>query len=310
MEIKNVLVCGRGAVGALMGNILFESLGPDHFAFGVDEARKERYESSPLIINGKPVKFPYITAQSKWPKADLVLFFTKYGGLKSAMETAAPFIGEDTILMSGINGIASEDDLKARFPQSTVIRTIAQEMDSRYADNEVHYTQKGKLVFGLENEKDQEALDAVKALFDKAGLPYVISKDIVLDQWNKLMANCGLNQTSAAFDAPYGKILNDPQILSIFTDAMKEVKTVANAMNIPLSDEMVDYWVNSLKTYDPDSMPSMRQDVLAGRQTEEALFSKTVVPLAQKLHIQTPVLSMLMEKIDAIDAANAAKNQK
>ncbi|MCF0245828.1 MAG: hypothetical protein HUJ55_03290, partial [Ileibacterium sp.] len=97
---------------------------------------------------------------------------------------------------------------------------------------------------------------------------------------------------------------------SIFTDAMKEVKTVANAMNIPLSDEMVDYWVNSLKTYDPDSMPSMRQDVLAGRQTEEALFSKTVVPLAQKLHIQTPVLSMLMEKIDAIDAANAAKNQK
>ncbi|MCF0260537.1 MAG: ketopantoate reductase family protein [Erysipelotrichaceae bacterium] len=314
MEIKNVLICGRGAVGSLMGKILFDALGKDHVVFAVDEKRKQRYEKNPLIINGQPADFKYISPEDKWTKANLALFFTKYGGLKEAMETAAPFIGPETILMSGINGIISEDDLRARFPQNTVIRTIAQKMDSRYTGSEVTYSVKGELVFGLENDqkndpKAQEALKAVQELFDKAELPYILSKDIVKDQWSKLMANCGLNQTSAAYDAPYGKILHDPAILKVFVDAMEEVRAVANAMGIDLTEEMVKDWVQSLETYDPNSMPSMRQDVLAGRQTEEALFSKTVVPLGKKLGVPTPVLEMLMEKIDAIDAANAAKKQ-
>ncbi|MCF0259254.1 MAG: ketopantoate reductase family protein [Erysipelotrichaceae bacterium] len=314
MKIENVLICGRGAVGSLMGKILTDSLGNGHVAFAVDEKRKERYEKDPLTINGKTADFTYITPDDKWPKAGLALFFTKYGGLKEAMETAAPFVGPDTILMSGINGIISEDDLKARFPENIVIRTIAQKMDSRYAGDEVTYSVKGELVFGLEkdqkkNPKDQEAMKAVETLFDKAGLPYIVSADIVKDQWSKLMANCGLNQTSAVYNAPYGRILHDPAILKVFVDAMEEVRAVANAMGIELTEEMVQDWVRSLETYDPASMPSMRQDVLAGRQTEEALFSKTVVPLGRKLGVPTPVLEMLMEKIDAIDAANAAKKQ-
>jgi len=52
-----------------------------------------------------------------------------------------------------------------------------------------------------------------------------------------------------------------------------------------------------------EGMPSMRQDIIAHRKTELSLFSGTVVPIAKKLGIQTPVLEDLARRIRAIEAA-------
>ena len=46
----------------------------------------------------------------------------------------------------------------------------------------------------------------------------------------------------------------------------------------------------------------MAQDIKAHRKTELALFSGTIVPMAQELGIQTPVLSDLMNKIQRLES--------
>lgn len=84
-------------------------------------------------------------------RQDLILIASKYGALPMVMEEIAPFVDKNTILMSAINGIVSEDDLRRRFPENVVLRTIAQKMDSVYSGNQMNHTQTGELVFGADD---------------------------------------------------------------------------------------------------------------------------------------------------------------
>lgn len=303
--IEKVLVFGRGAVGLTLGQILFEHLGPEHFAFGCNAARREKYEKDPVKINGKPVVFPYTDDPEAFGKADLILFFTKYSALPAVMEEAAPFMDEHTILMCGTNGILSESDLRKRFPENITLRTIAQKMDSVYADNQLTFENYGELVFGEDGEGQHDAAMAVKALFDACHFPYIESAQIVKDQCSKLMVNCGINQICAAFGLNYGDVASDPRWNAMFREAMEEARAVLNQDGAGLEEEQVLSWLEAEKKFAPEGMPSMAQDVKAGRPTELILFSGTILPMARQSQTAVPVLQDFYDRIAAIDADNA-----
>lgn len=61
---------------------------------------------------------------------DLLIVGVKFGGLKAAIEEAAPFVTAQTVILSLLNGIASERVLQQAFPQAKVLYCIAQGMDA------------------------------------------------------------------------------------------------------------------------------------------------------------------------------------
>jgi len=314
--IKKVLIAGRGSVGITEGLILNDALNEDrtnddqsakvNFAFVADPERINRYRNEPLIVDGKPVFFPYVSKEEEFGKADLILIASKYGALPMVMEEIAPFVDKNTILMSAINGIVSEDDLRRRFPENAVLRTIAQKMDSVYSGNQMNHTQTGELVFGADDPSQHEAQEKVRELFERCHLPYVLSEDILYDQWNKLMLNCAINEICAAYDAGYGDVMNQPELFELFMKSMEEVRQTAIAARIDLKAEELGKWVDAIKKLAYDALPSMAQDVRAGRVSELSLFAGTIVPLAHEHGIDVPVLEDLYARILAIDE----KNQK
>lgn len=306
-EIRKVLIAGRGAVGLTLGKILADHLPEADFAFVCDPERKKRYEKNPVIINGKPVVFQYTDNPEEFGKADLILFFTKYGALPAAMEEAAPFMDEDTILMCGTNGILSETDLRRRFPDSITLRTIAQKMDAVYHDNQLTFENAGELVFGQDEKGQEQAAAAVQNLFDACGFPYILSQDIVKDQYSKLTANCGINQVCAAFGLNYGDVAENPRWNAMYREAMEETRAVLNAHGANLGEDVVLGWIEAEKGFAKDGMPSMAQDVKAGRKTELELFSGTVLPMAEEKDVAVPVLKDLYERIAKLDEQNASK---
>lgn len=309
--IKKVLVFGRGAVGITLGRILAHAMPADDFAFGCDPARKEKYETHPLLVNGVQETYRYVSDPSEFGKADLVLFAGKYGALPAMMEEAAGYIDDHTILMCASNGILSEDDLHRRFPHSTVIRTIAQKMDAVYTEDAVHFTNEGELVFGPDNPGQQEVCLRLRELFDRTHFPYVLSKHIKHDQYSKLMANCGINQVCAAYGLTYGDVAKDPKWNAMYVGAMEECRQILNTYkNAGLTRQKVEDWAKAEKTWDPGAMPSMAQDVRAGRQTELTIFSGCVLPMAKHVHLDAPILTELYDRISAIDAANAQKQRE
>ena len=60
--------------------------------------------------------------------------------------------------------------------------------------------------------------------------------------------------------------------------------------------------MNLIDTLNPNGMPSMRQDGLARRKSEVELFSGTVLALAKKHNISTPVNAKIYEKIHSMES--------
>ena len=71
---------------------------------------------------------------------------------------------------------------------------------------------------------------------------------------------------------------------------VKKNKTITFIDNgIGLTEEDINLCIEIEKTLKPDGYPSMRQDALAGRQTEVDLFAGTVIELGKRYGIPTPV---------------------
>ena len=121
--MQTVGIVGLGALGVLFGQRLLEN-GADVRVIA-DEARAERYQKQGVICNGTPVNFRYETPEAAKP-VDLMIFATKESGLRGAMETASGFIGENTLMLSVLNGVSSEETIAARFGERNVIYCTAQ----------------------------------------------------------------------------------------------------------------------------------------------------------------------------------------
>lgn len=85
--------------------------------------------------------------------------------------------------------------------------------------------------------------------------------------------------------------------------AMQEVIRLANLEGVPLPpDNDVQFIDAMMPTFNPEGMPSMRQDVLAKRPTEVEEFAGVVRQRAKKYGMPTPANDFFYTRIREIEA--------
>ena len=138
MSIQNVTIIGMGALGTMFGTEIQTKLGQDHVSFLMDKERFEKNSQKTYLVNGTPAGFRLITPDMASP-ADLIIVSTKATGLISALDTMERSVGPNTIIISAINGVRSEDILIDRFGGGHVIHAVAQGMDATFFDYELTF---------------------------------------------------------------------------------------------------------------------------------------------------------------------------
>ena len=298
--IKTVGLIGLGAVGALYAERMLSS--GAEICIIVDEVRKERYLREGIYVNGKRIDFPYVTPEEAQP-VDLLLIVTKEGGLRSAMETAAGFVGKDTLILSLLNGVISEEIVAERFGAEHVLYSVAQGMDAVKEGAYLTYVHPGRIVLGEKepgkiSERVQAAADYLNA-HDVTATPV---PDMVRRQWGKLMLNVGLNQACMVFECDYGGVQRPGKARETMLGAMREAQMIAGLEGYVITDSEFDEWVALLDSFAPQGKPSMRQDGEARRKSEVELFAGTMLRLAGKHGAQVPVNAWLYEKVREIES--------
>jgi 2-dehydropantoate 2-reductase len=293
-----------GALGILYGHHLTEKLGKDSVYFIMDEPRLQRFNQQPPTCNGEETDFQVLGDPGGAPPADLVIFAVKATDLEKSMETAAPHIGEETILLSLLNGITSEEILGERFGKERVLYCVAQGMDAVKIGHRLTYTKMGHLLVGVPEDEPEKGplLDEVCRLFDEIRLPYERDPDIRRRIWSKFMLNVGVNQTVMVWEGTYGTIQQPGPAREQMKAAMREVIQLCRCEGIPVTEEDLEYYVALVDTLSPDGMPSMRQDGLARRPSEVEFFAGTVLKLAEKHHLNLPVNQELYNRIKAMES--------
>ncbi|MBQ8092423.1 MAG: ketopantoate reductase family protein [Clostridia bacterium] len=292
--IQTVGIIGLGALGMLFGERLIR--GGAEVIVIADHDRAVRLIQQGAVVNGNPVSFD-IRTPDQAQMVDLLIFATKFGGLASAMETAAPFIGPDTILLSVLNGIASEQVLSRRFGPEKVLYCTAQGMDAVHAGNSLTYSKAGSLTIGEADGCLSERLQAVTSFLNGTGVPAEAVTDIIRRQWGKLMLNVGINQVVMVYEGDYGTVRHPGEARDMMIAAMREVQTVAGKKGYPIPDEELWQWVALTDSLSERGKPSMRQDGEAHRKSEVELFAGTIIREAEKLNVDVPVNRELYRRI-------------
>ena len=301
--IQTVGVIGLGALGVLYANQFTRALGKDRVLVLADHDRTERYRREGIWYNGNLCDFQYADAAQVTEPVDLLLFAVKFGGLDAAVETCRHLVGPDTLVLSVLNGIASEEVLGRAYGAEKVIWCVAQKMSAKKEGNRAFCDPTGELAVGLPAGADRAPLERLTAFFDAIGFAYSLPADIRTHMWSKLLCNTGCNQAALVFQCGYGGLQVPGRARDTMTGAMAEVVAVAAAEGVALSQADIDSWVAIIDSFPPDGEPSMRQDGKARRPSEVELFAGTIRRLGARHGVPTPVNDWLYEQIKAMEAA-------
>ena len=302
-SIQTVGIIGLGALGVMYADLFTRVLGRDQVLVLADSGRISRYQQEGIWCNGELCNFNYTDASRRTEPVDLLLFAVKFGGLEDAMETCRHLVGADTILLSVLNGISSEEILGRAFGAEKVVWCVAQKMSAKKEGNRVTCGPTGELAVGIPSGGDLRQLRRLTGFFDSIGFSYALPDDIRRHMWSKLLCNTGCNQAAMVFQCDYSFLHRPGKPRDTMIGAMREVVKVANAEGIPLSERDVDEWVHVIDALPDDGEPSMRQDAKARRKSEVELFSGTIRRLAQKHGIPVPINDWLYEQIRQAEQA-------
>ena len=302
-EIQTVTIVGMGALGTLFGHLLEGHMPKENLRILANPARIARYQQEGVYSNGEPCDFHYVTTQDDAVPADLILVAVKSVHLKAALDTMRSHVGPDTLIISLLNGISSEEDIAAVYGWDKVVDCVAYGMDAVKEGNRLRYSQAGKLCIGTRiSGTPTWQVQKIARFFDRTSFPYEISETMGKMMWGKFMLNVGVNQTVAVFGPDYEAIQHSGGQRDTMVAAMREVIALSRLENVNLTEADLQGWLDILDTLSKTNKPSMRQDVEAKRPSEVGLFAGTVLALADKYGLDTPVNRMLFDRIQAIEA--------
>lgn len=300
-SIQTVGIVGLGALGVLYAHQFTEALGREHVKILADSKRVARYQSEGIYFNDELCDFNYVDAGKETEPVDLLMFAVKFGGLESAISECRHLVGPDTIILSVLNGIASEQVLGDAFGPEKLVWCVAQKMSALKEGNRAICRVTGELAVGVPAGYDTARLEALTAFFDSIHFTYSLPEDIRFQKWSKLMINTGCNQSTMVYECTYAGIQKPGEARDTMIAAMREVMQVAAAEGTPLTEQDMDFWMDAIAHMDPTGEPSMRQDGKAHRKSEVELFAGTIRRLAAKHGISVPVNDRLYQRVKELE---------
>jgi len=300
-EIKKIYLIGLGGIGCAYASKL-QDFDPQILKVIADKERIDRYKKRGIIINNKEYNFNYVLPETTKEQADLIIVSVKYHNLDETIKAMKNFVNKDTIILSLLNGISSEEVIGKEFGMEKMLYGMCVGIDAVKEDNKIRFSSTGKVNFGEKtNLILSERVKSVKGIFEKANIPYEIPSDMIKTLWWKFMINVGINQVSAVLKAPYEVFNKVKEANELMEAAMREVIELSQKVGINLIEEDIEKFKQILKSLDPKNKTSMLQDIEAKRKTEVEMLGGKVCEMGEKYGVDTKVNKTLYNIIKSLE---------
>lgn len=240
---------------------------------------------------------------------DIVIFMTKATQLESAIETAKPCIGENTVLVSLLNGLGNEDKLAAAVGPGRVIYgsgVLGTALDGPGKCISSPGSGDIQMNFGpMEmNELTEKAGKHLEECFNNGGCPSQFWDDVRLAMWTKVVVNSVFNPLSALTRLKVKDLIADPNGLAMVIQVVAECCAVATARGCPMDPKAFMEGVKAAGgTGIQDYYPSMAQDMLMfKRQTEIMTLNGAIAEYGKQYGIPTPACDFITKQVLCMQA--------
>ena len=295
-----VRLCGAGAVGLTVAHKLKDV---SDFRIIASGGRLDRYNRDGFLFNGKKEELSLISPDDA-DKADLLIVAVKNFHLSKALDEIAPFVSDDTIILSLLNGIDAERVISERFGADKVLYSFITDLSATHENNStVCFSDGGIIIFGEKDNSISERVKKIASLFDDAGQRYRIPADIMHEKWWKFTLNCCFNTLSATIGANYMAMSENAHLVRAVRMIANEILSVAKSEGVSLSHDDVDLVIKMVLSHHDKGKTSMLQDLEAGRQTENRYFAGTLGALARAHSIPVPITDFVFNLVAAAEEA-------
>jgi 2-dehydropantoate 2-reductase len=317
-----IAIVGAGVLGSIFG-ALFVQKGFGVTLIEVLEERVRLIDKEGLWLQWPDgerthTQIPITSQVEEVGVKDVVMVAVKGYHTRSAIESARPMIGEDTIVLSVQNGLGNLEAIAETVGQERLVGGITAHSGMPVSLNEVRYVGGlgPLLVIGPYDGVSRQGFEKMVGEFEDAGLDVHTCADINSVIWKKLIANVSTNVVAALTGLTGGTAVKHGQTVKIIDALSRELAEVARAKGIdfPELDDPLDF---SLKAFasTKDNRVSMLQDVEAGRPTEIGNLNEVIVSEGRRLKIATPfneAVSWLTRGVEErnrqkLDVAKSAK---
>jgi 2-dehydropantoate 2-reductase len=303
-----IAIVGPGALGCLFGAFLGRA---GHVVTLVgrneEKARLLRREGIKLWEGDRLSRVP-VEATVSPPQAggvapsDLVLILVKAYDTEKAAETALPFLGPETPVLTLQNGLGPADLLAGRLGAPRILAGVTAQGATQLAPGEVRHGGNGPTLLGYHASPAAAPREDIVAAFNGAGLSTRWESDIVKTIWKKLAVSCGINALTALTGIRNGVVAEHPDARALCADAVRETARVAAALGIDLGDPgELAAWVESVARATAINRSSMGQDVDHRRHTEVGFINGAVARLADVHGLDAPVNRTLARLVTTLE---------
>ena len=302
MKIKKVAVLGAGAVGSY---VIWGLSSRNDIELGViaEGERAERLKQNGCTINGK-IYHPEVWNPRETDAVDLLIVALKYGSLSAALESIQKATTENTVIMSLMNGVDSEEIIAEKVGVKHLLPAVIKVASHKEEDG-YHFDPETTIgiIFGeLTAPYDSDRIRAIEELFKDTGIHFRATEYAREEMWSKFRLNVCNNLPQAILGAGVG-CYRDSVHMKAISDGLKgELEAIAQAKGIDLSKTEASSGRGS--AVPPSARYSTLQDLDAGRHTEIDMFSGALIRMGKELGIPTPYNEYTYHMIKALEEKN------
>ncbi len=301
-QIKKVMIAGLGALGTLYADAVNRTEGRELYVL-VDEERKERYQRDGRFLRGERCEFNYVTPDEGTPM-DLIIICTKSNGMRQVIDMMEGFVGEETIIMSLMNGVTCEELTIEKYGLEHNLYSIYLGDGVKNMDGNVEDVGKNRIFFGAVDPGDEAKVELVKELFDATGIEYIIPDDMLYAYWRKFILIDAYNETCAIFGMPYALFFEVPQSLGFVEHLIEECIPLAKAVGVSNAEDLMDDLKEVARKIVPECTPSITQDKLMKRRMEVDILADETLRRADELGLDVPYHKAVSELLHIANALN------
>lgn len=295
-----ILVLGAGGVGGFFGGRLVEK-GED-VTFLVRSKRKKQLEERGLVIRSVNGDFSFqpklITKEDRTAPFDVILFSTKAYHLNEAIQDLKPFVGESTVIIPLLNGIAHLSLLQKEFGEEKVIGGLCFIETTLNDEGEIVQTSAAnRLVFGEMKSQYAEKIKHISKAFAGTKSSFVLSENITQDMWHKYLFITVMSGVTTLMRAPIGPIRESEGGHDFIRNLFEECVQIMRCIGAPVKDDITEEHMKTIDKISYDMKSSMQRDMEKGSSIEGTHLQGYLLDVAKQFSIEAPLLGVVYQNL-------------
>ena len=297
-----IAIIGTGGVGGYFGaqlaahghDVVFVARG-EHLEAMRDSGLRVESEHAPAHIY--PINAT--DAIEEIGPVDLALVGVKLWDTEEIGQQLAPQLAAGSTVLSLQNGVSKDDILRRYLPPTALLGGVCYISAAIAAPGVIrHDGSLARVVLGEFDGRRTERAMRIFEAFVRAGVDAELSTAISEVIWEKFVFLVGLSSVTSATRQPVGVLRARDRTRWLLREAMAEVVRVARARGVRLPAAYAEQQINFIDTLPEQMSSSMLNDLLRGRRLELPWLGESVVTMAERLGIPTPINELLTAVLD------------